>query len=180
MPIRITFRDMTPSDAIEQYVRQRAEKLETFAARITGCHVTIEMPHRHQRSGRHFRVVIDVTVPGAEIVVANAAENDVNEDVYAAVDAAFDRAGRRLEDWMRRQRNDVKPHDTEYRPARVVKLWSYEGFGFLETPDGAEVYFHMNSVLDGAWNRLAIGSEVRFIEALGEKGPQASTVALVA
>jgi ribosomal subunit interface protein len=181
LPIRITFRDMDPSDAIAQYVQERATKLDTFAARIIGCHVAVEMPHRHQRTGRHFRVRIDLTVPGAELVVGNTqSEDTTNEDAYAAVDEAFDRLGRRLEDWIRRQREDVKPHSTEYRRARVSKLWTYEGFGFLETPDGDEIYFHQNSVLDQAWNKLAIGSEVRFIEELGEKGPQASTVAMIA
>jgi ribosome-associated translation inhibitor RaiA len=47
---------MPHSDAIETYVRRRAEKLETFSARITGCHVVVESPHKRQKSGRHFRV----------------------------------------------------------------------------------------------------------------------------
>jgi ribosomal subunit interface protein len=174
LPIRITFRDMTPSDAVELYVRDRAAKLDTFAGRLTGCHVSVEMPHRHQRTGREFRVRIDLTVPGAELVV-----NDSKDDVYAAIDAAFDHSGRKLEDWIRRQRGDVKPHESEYRPARVAKLWTYEGYGFLETAEGDEVYFHKNSVQGQGWNKLAIGSSVRFIEEVGEKGPQATTVAFV-
>src|SRR5512143_79667 len=101
LPIRITFRDMDPSAAIETYVRERAAKLDTFAARIVGCHVSVEMPHRHQRTGRHFRVRIDLTVPGAEIAVGNTPGDDAtNQDVYAAADEAFDRVGRRLEDWI--------------------------------------------------------------------------------
>src|SRR5581483_387418 len=139
--IRITFRDMTPSEAVELYIRERASKLDTFAGRLIGCHVSVEMPHRHQRSGRDFRARIDLTVPGAELVVT-----DSKDDLYAAIDAAFDHAGRKLEDWIRRQRGDVKPHASEYRPAKVAKLWTYEGFGFLETPEGDEIYFHKNSV----------------------------------
>ena len=52
-------------------------------------------------------------------------------------------------------------------------------FGFLEAADGHEVYFHRNSVLDGAYNRLAVGAHVAFAEEMGEKGPQASTVKLL-
>ncbi len=47
-------------------------------------------------------------------------------------------------------------------------------FGYLETSDGREVYFHRNAVVgDGP---LEAGAEVRFTEEAGEKGPQASSV----
>lgn len=177
LPIQVTFRGIPQSDALDAYVRDRATKLETFAARITGCRVAIEAPHQSQQSGRPYRVRVDLTVPGGEIVVNNAPDEDPkNQDAYAAIDQAFDQMGRRLQDHLRRQRGDVKPHEDAYREARVTKLWSYEGYGFLEGPDGGEVYFHRNSVLHGAFDKLEIGSKVRFIEELGEKGPQASTV----
>ena len=39
--------------------------------------------------------------------------------------------------------------------------------------------FTANSVLDGAFSRLAVGTHVTFAEEMGEKGPQASTVRLL-
>jgi cold shock CspA family protein len=60
--------------------------------------------------------------------------------------------------------------------ARVTKLFPEEGFGFLETPDGREIYFHENSVLDSGFSALEIGTEVQFVEELGDKSPQATTV----
>ena len=54
-----------------------------------------------------------------------------------------------------------------------------EDCGFIETADGREVFFHRNSVLDDAFDRLTVGSEVRFVEEMGEKGPQASTVRVI-
>ena len=39
----------------------------------------------------------------------------------------------------------------------------------LETADGREVYFHLNSVLDDSFDRLTVESEVRFVEEMGEK-----------
>jgi cold shock CspA family protein/ribosome-associated translation inhibitor RaiA len=48
-----------------------------------------------------------------------------------------------------------------------------------ETADGREIYFHRNSVLNGGFARLAVGSHVTFAEELGEKGAQASTVRLL-
>ncbi len=176
LPLQITFRNVSASDPIDAYVRQRAAKLGTFYKRITGCRVAVEAPHRRRRSGRHWRVRIDLTVPGHEIVVSRVPEDSVaNQDVYAAIDQAFDEAGRRLEDHIRRIR-DVMPHESEYRTGRVTKLWGFEGYGFLAGADGTEVYFHRNAVRSGAFDRLHIGSKVRFLEEMGDKGPQASAV----
>jgi cold shock CspA family protein len=43
-------------------------------------------------------------------------------------------------------------------------------------PGAREIYFHRDSVLHDAFDRLAIGTEVTFVEEEGKKGPQASTV----
>jgi cold shock CspA family protein len=63
--------------------------------------------------------------------------------------------------------------------ARVSKLVSTQDYGFLKTPEGREIYFHRNSVLNDAFSRLEIGTEVAFTEEEGERGPQATTVKLV-
>jgi cold shock CspA family protein len=44
---------------------------------------------------------------------------------------------------------------------------------------GGEIYFHRNSVLNGGFSHLAVGSRVIFAEEMGEKGPQASTIKLL-
>jgi cold shock CspA family protein len=88
---------------------------------------------------------------------------------------AFKEARRRLQDYTRRASPKAKRHET--MPAgRVIKLVPDEGYGFLEATDGHQVYFHRNSVLNRAFNRLKLGSQVAFVEELGEKGAQASTV----
>lgn len=58
----------------------------------------------------------------------------------------------------------------------MAKFLAGGDYGFSETADGRQIYFHRNSVLDWDFNRLTVGSEVRFTEEIGEKGPQASTV----
>ena len=57
-----------------------------------------------------------------------------------------------------------------------MRLIPDEAYGFIEARDGHEVYFQKSSVLNNAFDRLAVGSEVSFAEEPGEKGPQASTV----
>lgn len=178
IPLQVTFHDVAHSDAVEQYVRARADKLDTFAPRLTGCRVALERPHRSAHRGDHYRVRVDLTMPGGEIVATRAPEEaTAYEDLYAAIDAAFDDVGRRLQDFARRQRGDVKPHERA-RHGNVAKLFEYEGYGFLRTPEGEELYFHENSVLDGAFGRMKVGVRVRFVENADESGPHASTVAL--
>jgi ribosomal subunit interface protein len=176
-PFQITFRGIASSDAIENYVRTRADKLERFSQRIIGCHVTIDIPHRHKRHGHHYRVRIDVVVPGDELVATrDPTANKAHEDLYASIDAAFDDAQRLLEDHVRRVRGYVKSRESPSCHGRVAKLYTYEGYGFIETQGGDEVYFHKNSVLNHGFDRLAIGTRVRYVEEAGDEGPQASTV----
>lgn len=178
--LQITFRDFSSTETLEARVRERAEKLFELCPKITVCRVALEAPHQRHRQGHKFRCRIDLVVPNAELVAQNAQASDATEDAYAAIHDAFDQAVRQLEDYVRRARWDVKQHDGTPH-ARVAKLMTGEGpgtrYGFLETHDGREIYFHENSVLHGQFDKLEIGTEVRFAEEEGEKGPQASTVA---
>ncbi len=179
LPLQITFRGVSPSESIKAAIRERALKLDRFYDRIMRCRVVVDSPHRHQRKGKIYHVRIDLTVPGGELVVKQApADHAPHEDIYLAIHDAFDEARRQLDDHVRRRRRQVKTRVGPPR-ARVRQLFKERDFGFLETSDGREVYFHRNSVLNGAFDRLEIGTEVRFAEGEGEKGPQASTVEVV-
>ncbi len=59
---------------------------------------------------------------------------------------------------------------------RVTRLHIEEGYGFLLTADGRELYFDRWCVSGGSLDRLAIGSEVRFTEEPGDEGARAATV----
>jgi len=63
----------------------------------------------------------------------------------------------------RSSRNEAENH------GHVANFVAGEGYGFIETADGREVYFHRNSVLDDAFEHLTVGSEVRFAEEMGRK-----------
>lgn len=176
--VHITYRHFASSDALEARVREGITKLFELFPRITRCNVALEM-HQRQRHGHNFRCRVDLVVPNAELVAQNSETEDTSQDVYVALSQVMDEAARQLEDYVRRARQDVKQHD--HTPhARVAKLMVGEGpgtrYGFLETHDGREIYFHEHSVLHRKFDELEIGTEVRFAEEEGEKGPQASTV----
>lgn len=180
VPLQIAFRGMEPSPALEARIRARAERLERFSRDILRCHVTVEAPHRRRHQGRLYRVRVEVVVPERDIVVTREGALDhAHEDPYVAVRDAFDAAVRQLEDHERTLRGDVKRHEPPLLHGRVARFVAGEDYGFIETDDGQEVYFHRNSVVEGdggGFDRLRVGDEVRLAVAEGEKGPQASTV----
>lgn len=172
LQLQITARNIPLSDGVDAALRREAAKLEEFYPRITGCRILVEAGHRFSDGEVGTYVVrIDLTVPKGELPTTRQS----HAELLTAVQRAFDAAKRQLEDYARVQRGDVGTPQPESR-ARVRLLFPWEGYGFLQTTDGREVYFHRNSVLNRGFDRLEVGSEVRFVEEQGEKGPQATTV----
>jgi cold shock CspA family protein len=167
---------MKPSPALEQRIRELAERLEKFSGQIGRCHVIVNAPHRHHAQGNLFQVNLDITVPGKEITIRRGASPDAAcEDPYVALRDAFRAARRKLEDYERERRLQVKAHVAPPH-GKVCELHPAEDFGRIETDDGRLVYFHRHSVLGKPFDKLRIGTKVRFVEEQGERGPQASTV----
>lgn len=176
LPLQVTFRGMPSSESLERYLRERAEKLNLHYGRVTACRVVIEAKHRQHHQGNLYHVRIDLTVPGREIVASREPRLDhAHEDVYVAARDAFDAVERRLEEHARKRQLRTKSHEVPPH-GRVARIFPADGYGFLETPDGREIYFHRNSVVEGDFDRLEPGDRVRFHEEMGEEGPQASTV----
>jgi ribosomal subunit interface protein len=110
LPIKITFRGMFPTEAIVAHVEKRASRLERFFPRLMACHVILEAPHRHHRGGP-TRVSIDMAAQGRELVVSRNPDAD-REDLYAAIDDAFDDAVRVVEGHFRKRRDLARGMDS--------------------------------------------------------------------
>ena len=116
IPLQITFRHMETSEALEAKIREKVSSLERFADHITGCRVTVEAPHQHHHKGQLFNVKVDITLPGTEIVAdRHPDKHHAHEDVYVALRDAFKATRRQLEDYVRKQRGDVKTHARDSR-----------------------------------------------------------------
>jgi cold shock CspA family protein/ribosome-associated translation inhibitor RaiA len=179
LPLQITFRHMEPSPALEARIRELAGRLEKFSAGIMHCHVIVEAPPKHQHQGGLFEVRIDLTVPDRQIAIRRShPARHSHEDAYVALRDAFRAARRKLEDYERERHAPAKTHVGPPH-GRVCELHPDEGFGRIEADDGRLIYFHRNSVIDRPLEQLSIGTEVRFNEEPGDRGPQASTVHVV-
>ena len=178
-PLQLRFRNMSASDALEAYIRQRAEKLDDISESLIGCRVVVEAPHKHQHKGHLYQARVDLSLPG-KVIAARSEQtlNHAHEDVYVAVRDVFDAVQRELQEHIYRQKGHVKSHDPMPH-GRISELHPEGDFGRILSAEGRDVYFHRNSLLNADFDRLEEGMEVRFVEEQGEEGPQASSVRLV-
>jgi cold shock CspA family protein len=172
-PVQIDFQGMQGRPDVRDSIEKHVTELERRYGRITACRVVVKGRSGHHRTGGLYEVNIHLVLPdGREVNIGRTPPADERHaDLSFAINDAFKHARRRLQ-------GQVKQHESQ--PIATVKTIDPSGeFGFLEAADRHEVYFHRNSVLDGAFDRLAVGAHVIFAEEMGEKGPQASTVKLL-
>lgn len=175
----VSFDDLPVDEAVRDAALEHIAALESTYDRITGCHVVVAQPHRHHREGRLYSVRVDLVVPGAEIVVnRNHPLDHAHEDVFVALRDSFLAARRRLEDHVRHLRGAEKLHAPRAE-GRIAQIFPLQGYGFIESPDGREVYFHKNAMSENDFRMIEIGTPVHFSEEEGDEGPQAAHVQVV-
>lgn len=183
VPLEIRFHNLEPSAALEEVIRERADKLNRLYDRLTSCRVAVEAPHRQHRKGNIYEIHIELGVPGGKLVVTrephHAAEKWANPDLYKIVREAFDNAERQLLGYKGKLSGDVKVH-AEFFHGQVSALHPDRDHGFVLTNTGGQLYFHRNSVMDGALEDLRVGQPVHYVETAGDTGPTASKVWTVA
>lgn len=158
---QISFKDVDPSDFMKSAIENHVARLEKHFPRIIGCRVVVQKRNNHGRKGALYNLAIDVSVPGKKIVVGRSGPKDhAHEDFHVAMRDAFAAAKRALEDHARQMRGDVKPHDLPVG-GRVAELFPEEGYGFIETADGEEVMFRVESLAKGDFGRLKVGDTIK-------------------
>ncbi len=95
--LEISFRDIDHSDAIEQHIRDKADKLTSTFDDITGIRAVVALPHNHSNKGKLAHVSVEVGLPGETVAITHDQHDQADhEDMYLAIRHAFDKAQRKI------------------------------------------------------------------------------------
>jgi len=61
----------------------------------------------------------------------------------------------------------------------TIKKLTEKGFGFIDTGNGNDIFFHMSNLEEVRFEELHEGQSVSFNEGQGPKGPRAENVRVV-
>jgi cold shock CspA family protein/ribosome-associated translation inhibitor RaiA len=177
----IKFHGVGRSPWVETYIGERVQRLERFAEGITSCHVTLTQEQASHAKGNRYSVMVEVRLPPNHDLAVRKLKDirDMPAQLPALINLAFGAIERQLKKAAALRREEKLRADGEQPHGMVEKLFA-EGYGFIRTvDDDRQYYFHRNSVLHDDFDRLAVGTEVRFSAEEGDKGPQASSVQIV-
>jgi cold shock CspA family protein len=179
-PVEIDLQGMVATAELKDAIARHLQQFEERFGRITAGRIALKTPSGRHHTGGLFEINIHLALPdGREVNVGHTRQDDERyADLHFALNRTFKRARRQLQDRARRLEGQIKSH--EGQPVGIVRQHDPLGeFGFIETSDGREIYFHRNSVLNGDFSRLTVNARVSYAEEEGDKGPQASTVRLL-
>ena len=106
VPLELTIKGVTDSNAIEEIIHGRIEKLEKIYDNIISCRVAIEKTLKDQQSGNPYRIRLNLRIPkNREIIIKRApGGNPDNGNLGAMVRDAFDTAQRQLKELNNKRR----------------------------------------------------------------------------
>ena len=157
-------------DALRALAEERMRALaeghtDLIDVRITGHHT-----QHHRHSAREVRITCQAR--GRELVVTREMD-----ELGLALNEALDVFEREVKELRRRQRDRRSE-----RPALpphlgiVDRIFRSEGYGFVVTDSGEQVYFHRNALSGLDFDRLEEGQRVGLNIEPGKRGPQATVV----
>ena len=174
----ISFHNMRNSKALKDDILKRIAKLEKFYGRLVFCRVSIEA-RKKQHSGNIYEVHIEMQAPGGYLVVNHEPhhikERHAHPDVRASIHDAFEAAEAQLRSFGKMRHGEVKVHAAAVQ-GQIAELFTDRDYGFILTNEGARLYFHRNSVMNGDFAKLKRGDAVHFVEGDGDTGPTATKV----
>lgn len=111
-PAQIEFEGVQASTELQASINQRVAELEERFGRVTAGRIVVRGPGDHHQTGAQYQVSIRLALPdGREVHVGRTPKEDERyADLTFAVDNAFKRARRQLQDQTRIMRGDVKNH----------------------------------------------------------------------
>jgi sigma 54 modulation/S30EA-like ribosomal protein len=112
-PVEIEFQEMASSPVVQKLIDDHVKKLEQFHGRITACRIVVKGPGNRHQTGGLYDINIRLALPdGREVNIGRTPKQDArHSDLPFAINDAFKRAGRRLQDETRRMEGMVKHHE---------------------------------------------------------------------
>jgi ribosome-associated translation inhibitor RaiA len=112
-PVEIEFQAMVASPAVQDMIADHVKKLEQLYGRITACRIVVKGPGDRHKTGGLYDIKIRLALPdGREVDIGRTPKDDErHSDLQFAINDAFKRAGRRLQDSARRMEGMVKSHE---------------------------------------------------------------------
>lgn len=109
-PVRISFQGLKETEHDRTSIAAHIADLEQRFGRITACHITVTAPGEHHRKGGIFLVHIRLALPdGREVNVDRSPSDDErHSDRVFAINDAFHRARRQLQDHVRELQGQIK------------------------------------------------------------------------
>jgi ribosomal subunit interface protein len=102
---QVVFRGIDHSQAVEDAVHKRLNKLERFSDEIQSLRVILESPHNNHHKGKVYHVGVEAFIPNHDIHVTHEQhDKHEHEDIYVAIRDAFNALERRLKAVYARQR----------------------------------------------------------------------------
>jgi ribosomal subunit interface protein len=178
VPAEVIWHNMDPVKHVAKRIDTRIARLEKFFDRIVRCRVVIEAAHQRHRKGNQYEVRVDVVTPGGELSVSRRpGDDDAHFDLRVTVRDAFDAMERQLRRWKEEHSGRPAAQEAPLQ-GTVAEIDHNAGFGHIDTTDGRSIYFHSNSVLNGAFEKLSAGDTVELVVAPRDdaEGLHASTV----
>src|ERR1019366_10675954 len=131
-PVEIEYQGMEARPHIQTALANHVDDLEQRFGRVTACRVVLKAPGGHHRTGGLNEVNIRLALPdGREVNVDRTAQADErHSDLDFAINDAFKRERRQLQDQVRELQGQVKHHEN-LPVATVVRLRSSGEFGFI-------------------------------------------------
>jgi ribosome-associated translation inhibitor RaiA len=112
-PVKIDFQGMDANADVRSSIVKHLIQLEERFSRITAGRVVLKAPGEHHHKGGLYEVSIRLALPeGHEVNIGHTTQNDErHSDLTFAINDAFKRARRQLQDQVRKLQGQVKHHD---------------------------------------------------------------------
>lgn len=181
VPLEVSYHGLSRTPALDELIEDHVTKLEMVCDHLMSCRIGIRQEQKRRNTANPYRIRIEMRVPPNHNIVVNheTGLKEAADDLTTGMKNAFKIAQRRLKNLVEKQLGVTKKHPEQETTALVRKIFREEGYGFLQSIDGDEIYFHRNSVINDDFDQLEVGTGVHYLAELGEDGLQASTVQVI-